>query len=212
MSIKQKFLIMIAVIFTFIFSASIVLVITNNFLVEKSTDIADRQINVINKAHELKLSVIQVQQWLTDISATRGLHGLDSGFKEAEYNAKRFESLIQELGQLDHQMKERYQDMLPAFKAYYSVGKKMAHAYVESGPDAGNKMMTEFDTVAENISSVVNKLLLDIQKRVDIVVQEQKHASRIAHSVFLASSIIVIILLLIFSYIMLRSLAKLPDE
>ena len=35
-------------------------------------------------ARQMKLDVVQVQQWLTDISATRGLDGLDDGFDEAE--------------------------------------------------------------------------------------------------------------------------------
>ena len=34
-------------------------------------------------AQTMKYDVIQVQQWLTDISATRGLDGLDDGFDEA---------------------------------------------------------------------------------------------------------------------------------
>ncbi len=32
----------------------------------------------------MKLDVVQVQQWLSDISATRAQDGLDDGFKEAE--------------------------------------------------------------------------------------------------------------------------------
>ena len=63
---------------------------------EKSEDIATRQIKIIHKAHELKLSVVQVQQWLTDISATRGLDGLNDGFDEAQNNAVRFNELINE--------------------------------------------------------------------------------------------------------------------
>ena len=35
-------------------------------------------------AKTMQLQVVQVQQWLTDISATRGQDGLDDGFKEAE--------------------------------------------------------------------------------------------------------------------------------
>lgn len=35
-------------------------------------------------ADDIKLSVVQVQQWLTDISATRGQNGMDDGYAEAE--------------------------------------------------------------------------------------------------------------------------------
>lgn len=42
--------------------------------------------------------IIQVQQWLTDLSATRGLDGLDDGFAEAEAS---YESFLQGLEHFD---------------------------------------------------------------------------------------------------------------
>lgn len=44
-------------------------------------------------AKDAKICVIQVQQWLTDISATRGASGFDEGFGEAENYAKEFRSI-----------------------------------------------------------------------------------------------------------------------
>ncbi len=41
-------------------------------------------------ARQMKLDVVQVQQWLTDISATRGLDGLDDGFDEAGASKQSF--------------------------------------------------------------------------------------------------------------------------
>jgi len=38
----------------------------------------------VDRFIELKISVIQVQQWLTDISATRAAPGYDDGFDEAK--------------------------------------------------------------------------------------------------------------------------------
>lgn len=49
------------------------------------------------KADQLKLDVVQVQQFLTDISATRGAKGFDDGFDEAEKYAKDLESVLGEL-------------------------------------------------------------------------------------------------------------------
>jgi len=58
---------------------------------------------ILNKAYQVKITVIQVQQFLTDISATRGLDGLDDGLDEAENNARKFRTLISELESLDPQ-------------------------------------------------------------------------------------------------------------
>jgi len=46
-------------------------------------------------AQSMERDVVQVQQWLTDISATRGLDGLDDGFDEA---AKSYERFLEGLG------------------------------------------------------------------------------------------------------------------
>lgn len=43
---------------------------------------------------DIQINVIQVQQWLTDISATRGLDGLDDGFKESAAQAESFNENI----------------------------------------------------------------------------------------------------------------------
>lgn len=45
----------------------------------------------------MKLNVLQIQQWLTDISATRGLDGLNDGFIKAQENAKAAKGIITEL-------------------------------------------------------------------------------------------------------------------
>ena len=101
--------------------------------------------------HELQISVIQTQQWLTDISATRALDGLDDGFKEAEASAKIFKNSISELIRLDPDQAGKYRELLPIYSAYYETGQKMARAYIEHGPSGGNKIMAEFDATAAAI-------------------------------------------------------------
>ena len=54
-------------------------------------------------AQSMKLNVVQVQQWLTDISATGGVEGFDDGFDEAEKNAQLFLKGV-------NQFREMYQE------------------------------------------------------------------------------------------------------
>lgn len=122
-------------------------------------DIANNKVPILNIAHRLKLSIVQVQQWLTDISATRGLDGLNDGFDEAENNARLFKTLIDQLIALNPENSSEYQSMLPVFDNYYSVGKKMAKAYVKDGPAGGNKTMAEFDSAAEKMSTHIDIFL-----------------------------------------------------
>jgi methyl-accepting chemotaxis protein len=104
--------------------------------------------------------VIQIQQWLTDISATRGLDGLDDGFDEAEKSYQsflsglnRFEKMFEE--ENDEENIRKTQELKVRVDDYYDMGKKMAKGYIEGGPEVGNKMMGDFDEAAEKLSAAM---------------------------------------------------------
>lgn len=113
---------------------------------------------------DTQISIIQVQQFLTDVSATRGLDGLDDGFEEAARNAKSFAektSAIRDLAQtlkLDDVVKA-VDAVMSDFTPYYEFGQKMAKAYVADGPSAGNKMMSDFDARSEKLSKTMETLI-----------------------------------------------------
>ncbi|HAR86051.1 MAG TPA: methyl-accepting chemotaxis protein, partial [Clostridium sp.] len=85
----------------------------------------------------LQKDIVQIQQWLTDISATRGKSGLDEGFDEA---AKFYESAknninrLEELGGDGQTLSSISQNL----DDYYKMGIDMANAYIKDGTDAGN--------------------------------------------------------------------------
>lgn len=77
----------------------------------------------------LQLNVIQIQQWLTDVSATRGYEGFDDGFDEAQgYFEKAnvdVDRLIRMHEALDEtQMVSDLQSYKKDLADYYEVGKK----------------------------------------------------------------------------------------
>lgn len=113
----------------------------------------------VRKADELKLSVVQVQQWLTDISATRAAEGYDDGFDEASIYATRVRELIDELKNLDSKNTKMLDEIQESFEPYYNTGIEMAKAYIEYGPEGGNLMMGEFDKVAEDINTKVENFV-----------------------------------------------------
>jgi len=113
---------------------------------------------------DTQISIIQVQQFLTDVSATRGLNGLDDGFEEAANNAKTFVENTAAMRSLAQNL--NLESVLPAvdavvrdFEPYYEFGQKMAKAYVAEGPGAGNKMMPDFDERSEKLSKTVGELI-----------------------------------------------------
>lgn len=172
--------------------------------------LADTSIPVLNHAHELKLAVIQVQQWLTDISATRGMDGLDDGYAEAEKNARKFRELLAQLQRSDAQNGAHYRKMSAAFDEYYAVGKRMAQAYVEQGPSAGNKMMGEFDKVAANLAQQVDPSLAAIRENSDRLLQQQVRDVAGLRNTVLVSLLVMIGLAATTFFIMISAIRMLP--
>ncbi len=137
-----------------------------------------QEYKTVQQAYQLKIAVIQTQQWLTDISATRGLDGLNDGFDQAALQYNKFHILIKEMGQIDSSNSALYNTMNTAYETYYSTGKKMASAYIKEGPAGGNKLMSEFDTAAETLTKNIDPLLEDAlqksQLRIDEILSSSK--------------------------------------
>ncbi len=115
-------------------------------------------------AEQMSRDTIQVQQWLTDISATRARDGLNDGFAEAE---KSYRSIMNGLDRFE-QMFKKENELTPLktirqlrseFATYYRVGKRMAQTYIDEGPAGGNKMMTDFDKASEVLSTNLKPFL-----------------------------------------------------
>jgi Methyl-accepting chemotaxis protein len=129
---------------------------TSNNL-KKVREMNNKYFYTSTKADELKLDVVQVQQWLTDISATRGAKGFDDGFDKAENYAKDVERVLGEIKERNPESANELDNIQKSFKPYYETGKKMAQAYIDGGPEKGNLSMEEFDSTAEKINEEVDK-------------------------------------------------------
>ena len=105
-----------------------------------------------------------MQQWLTDISATRAQDGLDDGFDEAE---KSSQSFLQGLARFRDMCRDENDEeglaamasLETAFASYYEQGKAMAQAYISGGPSEGNKSMAAFDQAAVELAASLDPFL-----------------------------------------------------
>ena len=59
----------------------------------------DHFVPLAQAVNDIKVDIIQVQQFLQDIAATRGLDGLDGGFKEAAVYAEKLTQDIAKAGE-----------------------------------------------------------------------------------------------------------------
>ncbi len=136
---------------------------------EMADEVAHQDIVLLKLSKDIKFNVVQVQQWLTDISATRALDGLNDGFDVAKEYADKFNEGIKSARKIATEANypkilELITQAEEAFPPYYETGQKMARAYVAEGPAGGNKIMSEFDAGAENVNEFVDKLEAMIDK------------------------------------------------
>ncbi len=115
-------------------------------------------------AQQMKLDVVQIQQWLSDISATRALDGLNDGFDEAEKSKQafleklsRFRDLLAKHNDVDRLA--ALDSIEKALNIYHAQGVVMAKAYIDDGPSSGNKIMADFDAAAVGINSLIDPFL-----------------------------------------------------
>ncbi|MDD2943228.1 MAG: methyl-accepting chemotaxis protein [bacterium] len=163
-------------------------------------------------ASDLKLSVVQVQQWLTDISATRGAEGYDDGLTEAAAYAEKVTAYIAELRVIfQKQNNKKGLDLLENiekdFPPYYEMGQKMAHVYMESGEGEGNKWMEKFDPFAAKIAEEVTELsesqAVALQVKLEEVIADSLHVRDI-NSI---SAIVIVIVGLILSLLVSKAIS-----
>lgn len=111
-------------------------------------------------AKDIAFDVVQVQQFLTDASATRD----KEVFKEAEAFAVKFRQDVAKFKDMyraenDHESERKMEELESSFNRYYDTGKKMANAYINEGIDAGNIIMDEFDKTSEAITARVDEFV-----------------------------------------------------
>ncbi|AUG52031.1 methyl-accepting chemotaxis protein [Thalassospira marina] len=123
---------------------------------------------LIHSISDARYNVIQVQQWLSDISATRGQDGLDDGFDMAEEAAQALKKDLDEARAIATRLnQQKIVDALSAveaaFPSYYAQGKEMAKAYIAGGSEQGNKIMGSFDAEAEKMSEALVAMVRETQ-------------------------------------------------
>lgn len=164
-------------------------------------------------AGDLKLSVVQVQQWLTDISATRGAEGYDDGLTEAAAYAEKVTVYIAELRTIFQ--KQNNSDALALLKKieedfppYYEIGQKMAHVYMESGEEEGNKWMEKFDPFAAKIADEVTELSESQAVALQVILEEVLADAQYVRKINSLSAIVIVVVGIILSLLISQAISR----
>ena len=157
-----------------LFTATGVIVLTLAFLVfinnqmlttsVTASQSARNEVTAASLSTDIKIDVIQVWQWLTDISATRAAPGYDDGFAQAEAYAQKFQQDLQTLAQLRPDKKQTLNELNDSFEAFYTEGQEMARQYIAGGPALGNEAMGRFDGFATAMTKQLDTLVLELNQ------------------------------------------------
>lgn len=127
----------------------------SHFLMSSISQNVDEQQSItlptLEASYDLKINIIQIQQWLSDISATRAMDGLNDGLDEA---TKSYNQAVKTIIELERLLPEKSADLAKikhALDTYFETGKTMANAYITGGAHEGNKTMSDFDAASETL-------------------------------------------------------------
>lgn len=168
---------------------------------------------VMSLAMEIKYVSSQVQQSLTDISATRGAEGFDEGFNEAEVYYMMLQGNIEALKILLEQNnhKELLKDVKKVerlIEPFYSTGKNMAALYISDGPEAGNQFIAKFDIQANRIQEALRDFEENTRRELNSEVSQFLDDVKNAKYIILVTGILVCFLSLTQGILLIRNINK----
>ncbi|MDE2004976.1 MAG: HAMP domain-containing protein [Rhodospirillales bacterium] len=130
---------------------------------------------LLQSIRDLQIDIVQVQQFLTDASAT---HHADSFADAARFahgfdtDAARIRALLGRLHRADpaadtRGMEAALDRVATLFPRYRDLGVAMAHVYIDRGMDAGNRRMAQFDPLADRMFRRMDRLMTQIRSLTD---------------------------------------------
>ncbi len=180
---------------------------------KKETEIVPSVLNFLN----LKIDVIQVQQWTTDISATRAKEGFDDGLVKAQEYFEHANSSLDKIIKADTQRQDfeavqALQEFKKDFAEFYNIGIKMAHAYIDGGPEEGNKMMSVLDPYAEKLSDKLSSWIDTHMKENNEKSKELQEEFANMHSMMIVFNIFLILFIIIIFSLLASKITSSVDK
>lgn len=121
--------------------------------------IRDESLPFMLLADKMTLDSLEVQQWITDASAT----GDSGSLATAESYANGVRDGIKSFRRMFEQEQDKanielMDQISERFEKFYSEGLAMADAYINEGRQKGNEMMDAFDRDAKDLSALIGRL------------------------------------------------------
>ncbi len=160
MSVMRKMWVCFSVLIFGIMVMTVSIYINGEKVKAKTVFARENSLKYALLAEKMKRDIIEVQHWLTDVSATK----MDDGFKEAQTYAESFRKDAAKfrssfLEGKNQEMIAEIDSIMVAFDQFYETGKRMATVYISEGTESGNILMEKFDPYAESLNSMVDRFV-----------------------------------------------------
>ncbi len=155
----------------------------------------------VSTMKDARYYVVQVQQFLTDMGATRG----DDALPEADASMKSAMQSLKELENIIPAYRARVLELEKKLNNVNKVGREMAYAYIQKGTEAGNNLMKgpggldeESAQLAESLEKIADELTAQFaeSERVSIAALENSEFLSLISSLISGVVIVGVILIL----------------
>ncbi len=155
---------------------------------------------------DARYHVIQIQQFLTDVSATADVTVIE----DAQQNEKDAVLILKKLKTQTPEFSKNIDRIIPAVGKLFEVGEKMARTYIIKGRSAGNLIMqqdgTGFDAVSQSIANELNKMSEMLERdvaRFNILIEERTARN---HNAIIVLCVLTLVVALIVSIVLYRKI------
>ncbi|MBL9134816.1 MAG: methyl-accepting chemotaxis protein [Verrucomicrobiales bacterium] len=159
---------------------------------------------------DLMYQTLEVQEALTDLSATQGRDGLDDGAEEAAKVRQEFRANLVRFREMFE--REQDQDNLAkvaaveqAFEALYAAGVRMADAYIKDGTSEGNKLMGAFDKASDDLSAALEPFVQSQTAEMSASFEQIQQQTRLLRNGILIAGLTVSVLASLLALAVIRS-------
>ena len=184
-----------------------VVLVNTEAVVSKIAHLEEESFPFTLVATEMSLATVQVQQFLTDVSATHD----PAGFPEAELAAEAFRAGLEKYrgmftAENDQQALAEINATSELFEKYYKEGRGMADVYLSQGLEAGNVVMESFDATATQLAERIEGLKMTQIDEADASLKDVFLKSQAMRALIYAMAAAVLLVALFIGWFITRSI------
>ncbi|MDC7714293.1 methyl-accepting chemotaxis protein [Vogesella sp. LYT5W] len=152
---------------------------------------------ISDRMKDIRFHVVQIQQFLTDVSATADR----DGFSDAKTHYQQALQQLEELKTISPQYEQEAATTRAAIDTFYQVGQQMAEGYISGGRETGNALMkaagSGFDDRAEQLTKQLENLQARVDSDVATISSESEALIENSRAILIASSALLVLLVLL---------------